>query len=210
LLGEVIFEPACGIDIEVIAGFIEEHDVRCGKEQFGEQETPLLTAGKGSGFALEIRRGEAQPTEYVFDLVVEFKGIVMAEQFAEAIELRAQLLATSFVGTRGQLLGNTLKLGLHGKEFIECRFGLIEQKTPRGEFRQLLEQSQSGTGVEGYLAGVGFIVTGKDANECGLAGPVGADKADPLPGVYLERYIFKEGRGIVTPGQVGTGQEQHG
>ena len=47
LFDEIVFQPARGVDVEVIAGLVQEHDVRGGQQQLGEHEPALLTAAEG-------------------------------------------------------------------------------------------------------------------------------------------------------------------
>ena len=88
LLGEVVFEPPRGVDVEVVARLVEEHHVRGGEEQLGEEQPALLAAGEGVRVAGEVGGLEAQPGEHALDLVIEFEGVVVAEQFGEAVERR--------------------------------------------------------------------------------------------------------------------------
>ena len=75
------------------------------------------------------------PPQHALDLVIEFEGVVMAEQFGEPIELRGELLVLRFVGAGGEFLGDALELLLRGEEFVERGLGFVEERAARREFR---------------------------------------------------------------------------
>ena len=126
LLGEVVFEPAGGVDVEVVARLVEEHDVGGGEQQLGEHQPALLAAGECREVAGEVRFREAEPGEHAFDLVIEFEGVVVAEQFVEAIEPGGELLVLGFIRARRQLLGDALEVPLSGEQFVKGRLGFLE------------------------------------------------------------------------------------
>ena len=60
LLGEVLFQPARGVDVEMVARLVEEHDVGRGEQQLGEHEPALLAAAEGLDGPLDNPRGESR------------------------------------------------------------------------------------------------------------------------------------------------------
>ena len=60
LLDEVVFQPARGVDVEVVARLVEQHDVGGGQQQLGEHQPALLAAAEGLDRPVVILRGESR------------------------------------------------------------------------------------------------------------------------------------------------------
>ncbi len=58
--------------------------------------------------------------------------------------------------------------------------GLVEQGAASANSGLLPQQADAGAGVQADFAVVGAVESGEDAQQRGLAGPVGADQSDAL------------------------------
>jgi hypothetical protein len=63
--------------------------------------------------------------------------------------------------------------------------------------------------MELHFAGIRFVQPREDAQKGGFTGPVGTDKADPLPGVDFELHILEQRGSAVSAGNVAAGKEEH-
>jgi len=130
--------------------------------------------------------------------VIQFEGIVVAEQFGQSIELGGELPVPRLVRAGGHFLGDAFELLLRSEKFIEGGLGFVEERAAGRELRVLLKHAEASAGVQRDLARIRLVLAGEDAEQRAFPGPVRPDKPDPLAGVNLERHAFKERRGVVT------------
>jgi len=83
--------------VQVVGGFVQQHDVRGGEEQLGEQEARRCCPPENV-VESRVKSSPLKPSpEARPRLMIEFEGIVMAQEFRQAVELRSQLLAFGFL-----------------------------------------------------------------------------------------------------------------
>src|SRR5262245_24994676 len=73
----------------------------------------------------------------------------------------------------------------------------------------LLQQGHPRTGVSADFTGIGFIQSGEDAKQGGLADSVRTDEGDALAVKEFEAQIRKERIGVKRPRQARGAEEQH-
>ena len=79
----------------------------------------------------------------------------------------------------------------------------------RLEVDLLAQQADADAGPNEKLAVIGLIETGKDLDQRGLAGAVGADQADPLAGADFEFQVAEYRIAGELPAQSLSGNEDH-
>ena len=210
LAREVSFEPARRVDVEVVARFVEQHDVRRRQQQLREQNAPLLTAAEADDLAVEVLLQKAEAGEHVVDFVVERVGVVGREEFVQAVVLIGELLLFERVVAVRHLVGDGVKFLLGRQQFVEGALRLFVQRPARRELGDLPEQVEPRPGVPLDAPGFRFVLPAEDPHQRGFAGAVGPHEADPLPGVEFERNLLEERGRIVATGDVRAGQQQHG
>ena len=164
---------------------------------------PPLNVSTGRSIILAA---EAEAVQHLFDAVVDVEGVVVAEQFVEAIVARCQAFALRFIGRFGQRLGGADHVVVGGEQFVERGLGLGEQGAAGGEVRLLAQQGHARAGVQADVAVVGLVEAGQQAQQRGLAGAVGADQADALAGVQLEADVLEQRPLVEAARQAGTAQ----
>ena len=97
LLGQVIFQPTRGADVEVIARFVEQHDIRSREQHFRQHDPALLTAAECLHGPMILLGVETQAFQDLFDSMIDVVGIVMPEHLVEAIVPLSQCLVLCFV-----------------------------------------------------------------------------------------------------------------
>ena len=58
VIGQIVFEPVAGFQIEVVGGFVEQQQVGLFEQQFGQRDAHLPAAGKLFGAAFPIALAE--------------------------------------------------------------------------------------------------------------------------------------------------------
>ena len=62
LLDEIIFEPARGVDVEMVARLVEQHHVGRGQEQLGQHQPALLAATECVEWPFVLLRRKPRPS----------------------------------------------------------------------------------------------------------------------------------------------------
>src|SRR5262249_25285512 len=128
-----------------------------------------LAAAEGLDGPLVILGAEAQAVEHLLDVMIDVVGVVMAEQFVEAVVAGGKALVLGLVGSLRQRLGGADHVVVGGDQLIQRTFRLREEGSAGVEDGLLAQEGDTGAGVEAYLAVVGAVEAGEDAQEGGLA-----------------------------------------
>src|SRR5262245_54875726 len=83
LFDQVLFQPPGGMDVEVIAGLVEQENVGSGEKKFGEHEPALLAAAEGFDGPIIVRRSKTQTVKNLLDAMIDIVSVVMAQQVVE-------------------------------------------------------------------------------------------------------------------------------
>ncbi len=209
LADEVILQPAGGVDVEVVAGLVQEHDVGRGEQQLGEHQPTLLASAEGLDGPVVIGGREAETVKHLLDVVIDVVGVVVAEQFVEAVVARREGAPLGLVGGAGQSLGGVDHVVVGGEQLVERTFGLFEEGSARGKVGLLAQKRDTGAGVQADVAVVGAVEAGEDAQQRRLADAVGPDEADALAGLQFEADVGEQGPFVETPREAGTAQQKH-
>jgi hypothetical protein len=123
--------------------------------------------------------------------VVERIRVVVPQELREPVVSGVEHLLLGRVGRVGHLVGDADHFVLGPEQFAESGLGLVEQGAAGGKLLVLLQEHHLGPGVQADVTPVRRVVTGEDAHERGLAGPVRTDEADPLAVVQLEGQVVE-------------------
>jgi len=89
---QVAFQPFHAFRIEVVGRFVQQHDVRLGKQDGSQQNAHFPTAGKHVAGFVKIALAEAEPFEDLFG--PGFKGVSVAGgKFGRRLRIAARKLA---------------------------------------------------------------------------------------------------------------------
>ncbi len=174
--GDELLQPGQAVQVEVVGGLVQQEDVVAGEQQRGEGGAGGLAAGQGRHRLVEAD-GQAELGGRLRGAFVEVGG-------AEG-EPALQGGGVRVVGSRpfrDQRLGGGVQGGLGGRDAgaaaEEGAYGL-----PRAAVRLLREVADGGGGrAEAQPALLRGVQPGQQAQQGGLAGAVGADQADHVPG----------------------------
>ena len=186
---QVRFQPFDGFDIQVVGGLIQQQQVGVGKQQPGQQGAGALPAGKLGQGALVIGRQETQAGQRLADAqLVGVAAAALEGQLAGAVELQGVL---GLVGVAHQGL-QAGQLGLLLDQVAEGRQALVPQGVlgdKHGFLRQVAHAQAAGAV---HLAAGRLFQPDQDAQQGGLAHPVGAHQGDPRPVGDAERDVAED------------------
>src|ERR1700693_3508581 len=113
---ELALEPAGGVDVKVVAGLVEEHDVGAGQQELGEHEPALLAAAERLDGPVVVLLAEAEAVEDLLDTVLEDVGVVVVEQLVEAVVAGGEGLVLGLVGGPGEGVGGADHVVVGGEQ----------------------------------------------------------------------------------------------
>src|SRR5579884_2020056 len=209
LADQVIFGPACGVDVQVVARLVQQHHIRSGQEQLGKHEPALLTAAESGDGTLVILSPKAETIEHLFHAMVHRVGIFMMQHGVEAVVASGEGLALALIRRVRQGVGGADHLVVGSQQIFEGTAGLVKQRPVRSELGLLTQKGHAGAGVQADFAIIRSVEAGQNAEQGGLAGAIGADQAGTLPGVELEAEILEQRAFIEAASQTGTAQQYH-
>ena len=98
VLREEVFEPADGVDIQMVGRFVEEQQVGLADERTGEQHAPTPSAGQRVDDGIG---GEVEPRQHQLDALLEAPAVALLElvlQSPEPLEPRRAAVARRLDG----------------------------------------------------------------------------------------------------------------
>ena len=174
---EVLLQPFDGADVEVVGRLVEQEQVRIGDDEAGERGPRLLAAGDRRGRAGPLVAHEPEARERLVDPLVER---VAAQDVEAVLEVGVGGAGgVTVVLEASQLLGHPLEVRRavpHGRAEVGRRHERLV------EVRLLAQQAEAEAPLAGRAAAVRLVLPGGDPEQRRLAGAVGPDEADALPG----------------------------
>ena len=82
---QVVLEPLGRLDVEVVRGLVQEHQVGALQQQLGEHQPRLLAAGERRRRAVEVGLGEAEAGEDLLDAMVDRVGVLVLELVVQLV-----------------------------------------------------------------------------------------------------------------------------
>ncbi len=176
VVGQILFQPVAGGEVEMVGRLVEQQQVRPAQQQLGQGNAHLPTAREVLARLVAVGLRKTEPLEDPGHLGLH--GIAAALQefllkMGVAVEVGRKVAATDALLQYGNFR-------LDGQQLVEGAARLGKEAAPgmlQAVLRQVADQ-----GAAGYRdgAGVGFVLTGQQAQQGGLAGAVLAAQADPL------------------------------
>ena len=190
-------QPADGVDVQVVGGFIEQQDVRLGKERLRQQHAQL-PAG----------RDRAHRPGVLFD------GNANAQQqFAGARFGRVTVVLADHgfqIGGMQVVFFGGVGVGIDGVALVDRRPQLrvahhhhIQHALVfKGEL-VLAQLADTVVGIDGHLAAGLLQIAAENLHEGGLAATVGADEPVAVAFAELDGNVFEQGLGPELHGDIG-------
>ena len=206
---EEILQPLGGLDVEVVGGLVEEHEVRLGQQERGQHEAVLLAAAEGLDRLAEVLLAEAQPLEDAGDFVFQVVGVAALDLVLKVIVAVGQAFVLGRIGFLGDGGRDAERLLLQGDEAGQGRLGLVPEGAAALPAGLLFEVARMHGGVQPDRAAVGLFPAGEDPEQGGFAAAVGPGQGDPLAGADLEGHAVQYRLGAEVFADVFDLQEDH-
>ena len=142
----------------------------------------LATAERLDG-AVVLLLTKAETIENLLDAVIDVVGVVVMQQFVEAVVARGQGGMLGGIGGVCELFRRVDQVVMRGDQLVETALGFREQRASRVKIGILAQDRGSRAGMKAHVARIWLIEAGKNAQESRLARAVGADQADALAGL---------------------------
>jgi hypothetical protein len=113
-----ILQPLGGVDVEMVGGFVQQHQIRLGEEELREQETILLSSGQRFQPLLITGHGEPKAGKNSLDLVVQVVNVVMMKLVLDELEPPLQALSLGLVRGRTDGMSEFFRLMRIAEQFI--------------------------------------------------------------------------------------------
>ncbi|MNE08245.1 hypothetical protein D3C80_1008910 [compost metagenome] len=199
---ENVFQPADGVDVQVVGWFVEQQHFRIGEQRLGQQHTQL-----------PARCDFGHRTEMLFQRDTQAQQQLTGAGFGGVAvhlgELGFQLgngHAVFFGHFRQRV--DAIALGLDLPQLLVAH----DHGVDHGEFFVgeliLAQLAQAYVRLEHDLAGGRFQVVAEDFHEGRLAAAVGADQAVAVAVVELDRDVLEQGLGAELHGDVSGGDQR--
>ncbi len=163
LPGQVVLEPGGRLDVEVVRGLVQEHQVGAFQEQLGEHQPRLLAARERPRGASEVCRGEAEAAKDLLDAVVDRVGVLVFELVVQFAVAAGGAVAVGVVLGLGHLLRGLLQLALEVDESRPAPTVATSIKVCVGrEVGLLPEQADPDARPDVEVAVIGLVVPGQE------------------------------------------------
>jgi hypothetical protein len=153
-----------------------------------------------------LRGLKAQAVKDFLHAVIDIVGVVVAEQFVEAVVPGCQSPALVVIRGLRQGLGSANHVVVGGEILVEGCPRLAEQSLTGIHNRLLLQQGGTGARVPSHLAVVRAINTCQQPQQCGLAHAIGSNQPDPIAGVQFKANVLEKRAFIKPATEAGTAQ----
>ena len=163
IAGEMVLQPQRSFEIEIVGRFVEQQQVRLGKQSGGKRDAHAPAAGEFGAWTLLICRGKTQARKN--------RG-----------RARRRCIRAD-VGKPGLDLGDSVRI-VRGLRFgekpgaleIGCEHHIEQAIRAAGRFLRQTADAPARRHLD--LSMLGRNIAGDHAKQCGLAGPVASDQAD--------------------------------
>ena len=192
-----IFQPADGVDVEVVGRLVQQQEVRAADQGLGQQHAAFHAGGKGRHVGVRL---EAHARDDGFDLLVHAPAAVGFQRVLDAAQLRLKVVA-SLAGQPARqvvILGQQFRLG------AETPGDLVEDRAVKVPRHFLGEHGGPQPLLPDDLAPIGLRVALEQAQERRLAGAVAAQEAHPLARLNRQIGLIQDQR--AAKAQIDVGQ----
>ena len=172
-------EPDQALQVEMVGGLVEQHDVGVHQQDAGERHAHLPAARQLADIALHHLLAEREAGEHLLRPALERVAVEFLESrlhLAVALDQRLHLVEAAGIGQRGL---DVLQLGRHLAHRAGAVHDLGDDAAP-GHLADVLAEIADGHAAVGRdLPLVGRLLAGDHPKQRGLAGAVGGRPARP-------------------------------
>ncbi len=199
---EHVLQPADGVDIEVIGRFIQQQDVRIGKQCLREQHAQLPAGGNGTHRAKMLFGGDAHAMQ-------QLAGARLRRVAVELGKLRLQLGSVQVILLAGLRIGVDRILLAHAVPhlLVALQHHIQHPLLLVGKLI-LLEESHAFVGIERDIAGRRLQAARQDFHQRRLARAIRPDQAIAVALPELDRNILKQRLGPELYGDVRSNEHE--
>ncbi len=183
----------------MVGGFVQQQDVRVGKQGLGQQNAEFPARRHGAHRAGVLVQGNADAEQQFTGAC--FCGIAIV--FGEFHFQFGDLHAVIFAHLRQCI--DPVAFVFHAPQFLMAHdYGIQHAEFLVGEL-VLAQTAQALVGVQGHIAGGGRQLTREDLHQRGLAAAVGTDQTIAVAIGKLDGNVFEQGLGPELHGDIGGG-----
>ena len=180
IAGEELLQPDQALQIEMVARLVQQHHVGAHEQNAGQCHAHLPAAREIADISIHHLLAEAEPGQHfarpAFQRIAA-ERLEPALDFAEAFDDRVERVGLCGVAHRGF---ERMQLGGDDAD-IAGAVHHLGHSAAAGHLADILaEEADADAAIEKHLALIGLLLAGDHAEKRGLAGAVGADKADLL------------------------------
>ncbi len=209
-VNQIVFEPAGGLQVEVVGGFVQQQDVGVFQQQSGQQQAILLAAAQLRDVLLERAGTKTQPDQDSLDLVVEVVCVAPMQLVLQMVEPASQSRPLCVVLCFGQAVGELFRFLGKCHKFAEGLEGFLPHGPAVRELRLLFQVADTGRRVQLATAAVGLFTAGENLQQRGLPGPVRTHHGQAFPLAHVERDAIEHRFGTEVFGDVLDREKDHG
>ena len=188
LLHQIALEPLDCFHIQVVCRFVEQEEVGVLEKDFAEGNAHLPAAGVVAHGLVGTLRGEANRGEELVDAGFEFvavQGFKSAVQAAQFVDEFIEVLGIGRGFLAAHLVFDPALAGEHLGRFAKGLKQLLAHRAVEVNVELLLQVGDAGVALAHHQAAGGVLHPGDDFHLGGFAGPVDADQANPVSGLYF-------------------------
>ena len=195
-LVEQLFQPADGVDVQVVGGLVQQHDLGIGEQHLRQQHAQLPARRHRAHRAGVLFDRDAQAQQQLAGAGLGGVAVQFAEDDLQLGHAHAVFFAHVGKGVDAvALLLHFPQLGVAHDHRVEHRVGL------EGEL-VLAQLAQPFVGVDADIAGSGLEVAAEDLHQGRFAAAVGADQAVAIAVAELDRDVLEQGLGAELHGDI--------
>ncbi|MCY1356831.1 hypothetical protein D9M69_432950 [compost metagenome] len=195
------FQPADGVDVQVVGRFVEEQHVRIGEQRLGQQHAQLPARGDGTHRAEMLVQRNAQAEQQLAGAGLGGIAVELGELHLQLGHGHAVFLAHLRQGV------DAVALGLDAPQFLVAHdHGVDHREVFIGEL-VLAQLAQARAVLHHHLAAGGLQLAAEDLHEGRLAAAVGADQAVAVAVAELDGDVFEQRLGAELHGDVCGGDQ---
>ena len=195
-----VFQPADGVDVEVVGRFVEQQDVGAGEQRLRQQHAQLEARRDLAHGAVVLFGGDADAEQQLAGARLGVVAAHLAEPRFEFGGVQVVFFGSLRVHVDGVLLlhhAPHLDVPLH--HHIEHPLIFVGKLV-------LPQPGHALAGVERDVAGSRLQLAGEDFHEGGFAAAVGADQAVAVAVAELDVDVLEQGFGGKLQGDAGSGE----
>jgi hypothetical protein len=195
-----VFQPADGVDVEVVGRFVEQQDVGVGEQRLRQQHAQLEARRDLAHGAVVLLDGDADAQQQLAGARLGVVAAHFAEFGFEFGGVQVIFLGRLRVHVDGVLfLHHPPHLGVALQHHVEHALVLVAELV-------LAQPRHALAGVERDIARSRLQFAGEDFHEGGFAAAVGADQAVAVAVAELDVDVLEQGFGGKLQGDAGSGK----